>query len=68
MVFGVDLLLPKPAAEPLLSPLSGWSDLNRRPPAPKAGALPSCATARLNSHKLQRKTQNVRIPASVRIG
>ena len=25
---------------------SGWSDLNRRPPAPKAGALPSCATAR----------------------
>ena len=25
---------------------SGWPDLNRRPPAPKAGALPSCATAR----------------------
>ena len=25
---------------------SGWSDSNRRPPAPKAGALPSCATAR----------------------
>ncbi len=28
---------------------SGWSDLNRRPPAPKAGALPSCATARASS-------------------
>ncbi len=26
---------------------SGWSDLNRRPPAPKAGTLPSCATARI---------------------
>src|SRR5690606_2168327 len=26
--------------------LSGWSDLNRRPLAPKASALPSCATAR----------------------
>ncbi len=25
---------------------SGWPDSNRRPPAPKAGALPSCATAR----------------------
>jgi hypothetical protein len=25
---------------------SGWPDLNRRPPAPKAGALPNCATAR----------------------
>ena len=26
---------------------SGWADLNRRPPAPKAGALPDCATSRL---------------------
>src|SRR3954470_14692936 len=26
--------------------LSGWRDLNPRPPAPKAGALPSCATPR----------------------
>lgn len=25
---------------------SGWPDSNRRPPAPKAGALPSCATSR----------------------
>ena len=25
---------------------SGWSDSNRRPPAPKAGALPGCATPR----------------------
>ena len=25
---------------------SGWRDLNPRPPAPKAGALPNCATAR----------------------
>jgi hypothetical protein len=28
------------------SHLSGWPDLNRRPPGPKPGALPSCATAR----------------------
>jgi hypothetical protein len=26
--------------------MSGWPDLNRRPPGPKPGALPSCATAR----------------------
>src|SRR3954470_16400615 len=26
--------------------LSGWRDLNPRPPAPKAGALPNCATPR----------------------
>src|SRR4051794_8674247 len=26
--------------------VSGWRDLNPRPPAPKAGALPSCATPR----------------------
>ncbi len=25
---------------------SGWADLNRRPPDPQSGALPSCATAR----------------------
>src|SRR5215213_5440669 len=25
---------------------SGWRDSNPRPPAPKAGALPSCATPR----------------------
>ena len=27
-------------------PLSGWPDLNRRPPHPECGALPSCATTR----------------------
>jgi heavy metal translocating P-type ATPase len=31
----------RPTGEP-----SGWPDSNRRPPAPKAGALPSCATSR----------------------
>jgi hypothetical protein len=30
-----------------LTAQSGWLDLNQRPPAPKAGALPSCATPRL---------------------
>lgn len=29
--------------------LSGWQDLNLRHPAPKAGALPSCATARYSN-------------------
>src|SRR5215208_2601101 len=29
-----------------LATTSGWRDLNPRPPAPKAGALPSCATPR----------------------
>lgn len=24
--------------------LSGWQDLNLRPPVPKTGALPNCAT------------------------
>ena len=28
---------------------SGRGDLNARPPAPKAGALPGCATPRLHS-------------------
>ena len=28
---------------------SGRADLNRGPPAPKAGALPGCATPRLSS-------------------
>ena len=27
---------------------SGWGDLNSRPPAPKAGALPDCATSRIH--------------------
>lgn len=29
-----------------LAASSGWPDLNRRPPRPKRGALPNCATAR----------------------
>ena len=36
----------------IVSSLVSWSgrgDLNARPPAPKAGALPGCATPRLNS-------------------
>ena len=28
--------------------MSGWGDLNSRPPAPKAGALPDCATSRID--------------------
>ena len=39
-----------PIANPLVNGtpvLSGWADLNRRPPAPKAGALPDCATSRV---------------------
>ena len=31
---------------------SGREDLNLRPPAPKAGALPGCATPRLGVHSL----------------
>jgi hypothetical protein len=26
--------------------MSGWPDLNRRPPEPHSGALPGCATPR----------------------
>jgi hypothetical protein len=32
---------------------SGWSDLNRRPRAPKARALPSCATARFGDRVIR---------------
>src|SRR5437867_11123000 len=31
---------------------SGWPDLNRRPPAPKAGALPGCATPRIPENSI----------------
>ena len=31
---------------------SGCSDLNRGPPAPKAGALPNCATARRTNNSI----------------
>ena len=34
---------------------SGREDLNLRPPAPKAGALPGCATPRLGVHSLMPK-------------
>src|SRR6185295_18183296 len=33
---------------------SGREDLNLRPPAPKAGALPGCATPRRSSHLTRR--------------
>ena len=33
-------------ARRLLAVWSGWADLNRRPPRPKRGALPYCATPR----------------------
>jgi len=36
----------------LLKYWSGRQDLNLRPPAPKAGALPSCATSRGSSVNL----------------
>src|SRR5438552_17154491 len=42
-------LIPPPSS---LIPHVNWSgreDLNLRPPAPKAGALPGCATPRLSS-------------------
>ena len=41
------LLFPKFAAPQGI--LVGAPDLNRGPPAPKAGALPGCATPRLDS-------------------
>ena len=31
-----------------LNKWSGWPDLNRRPPHPQCGALPGCATSRIN--------------------
>src|SRR4026207_1933865 len=38
-----------PAGTPELEKWSGRLDSNQRPPAPKAGALPGCATPRLLS-------------------
>jgi hypothetical protein len=35
---------------------SEWQDLNLRPPAPEAGALPDCATLRHQEHDLRKKT------------
>src|SRR4026207_91881 len=37
-----------PAGTPELEKWSGRLDSNQRPPAPKAGALPGCATPRLS--------------------
>src|SRR2546426_5539856 len=37
---------------PLSKEWSGWPDLNRRPPAPKAGALPGCATPRSAGNRI----------------
>ena len=37
------------SAYPIETKWSGRGDLNARPPAPKAGALPGCATPRLYS-------------------
>src|SRR5476649_1363876 len=36
--------------------ISGRPDLNRGPPAPKAGALPSCATPRVSSESTCRQS------------
>ncbi len=44
-------LNPLPAIPDFQKPESGRLDLNQRPPAPKAGALPGCATPRMK--KLQ---------------
>jgi integrase len=44
-----DELLEKDVSKPLAdekNQISGWSDLNRRPPEPHSGALPGCATPR----------------------
>ncbi len=37
---------------------SGWGDSNSRPPAPKAGALPSCATPRIRPIGLDEPTDD----------
>src|SRR5213594_2060242 len=38
--------VPRPGTSPLDLDWSGRLDLNQRPPAPQAGALPGCATPR----------------------
>ena len=44
---GIESLRARPRERPRFQ--SGREDLNLRPPAPKAGALPGCATPRLHS-------------------
>jgi hypothetical protein len=43
---------------------SGRADLNGRPPAPKAGALPGCATPRTISNNIRRCPPQPRITAA----
>ncbi len=45
---------------------SGREDLNLRPPAPKAGALPDCATPRLGVHSLLAKINRPRAESEYR--
>ena len=45
---------------------SGREDLNLRPPAPKAGALPGCATPRLGVHSLFAKINHPKVGSEYR--
>jgi hypothetical protein len=45
---------------------SGREDLNLRPPAPKAGALPGCATPRLGVHSLFTKIDHPKVGSEYR--
>ena len=47
------------------SVVSGWGDLNSRPPAPKAGALPDCATSRSLECRSRHGLHSVRKAAGV---
>src|SRR5689334_16713237 len=54
---------PRPSEERSVKRWSGRPDSNRRPPAPKAGALPGCATPRLVKNTLK-NTRNVMKPSA----
>jgi len=41
--------------------VSGWTDLNRRPPEPHSGALPGCATPRLTTCHISIIQQRIKI-------
>src|SRR5262249_27251789 len=47
---------------------SEWGDLNSRPPAPEAGALPGCATLRLNEADVYRQAPSAPQPRASRGG
>ena len=47
---------------------SGREDLNLRPPAPKAGALPGCATPRQGVHSLMPKNSRYTAESEYRFG